>query len=120
MSRGFIYILTHPRMPGIVKIGYTEATLEERIGAINSATGVPGNFHIAYAREVENPFELERQIHSRMSAFRYIGGKPTAQIGKVLGVLGVLGFNVALQPRNRRRNTDPRIDTACGEKEITN
>ena len=40
----FIYILSHPRMPGILKIGYTEKCVTDRIAQLSAPTDVPGKF----------------------------------------------------------------------------
>jgi hypothetical protein len=39
--RGYIYVLTNPNMPGLVKIGYTQRLPRERANELSRATGVP-------------------------------------------------------------------------------
>jgi hypothetical protein len=39
--RGYIYVLTNPNMPGLVKIGYTQRLPRERANDLSRATGVP-------------------------------------------------------------------------------
>jgi hypothetical protein len=38
---GFVYLLSNPSMPGLLKIGYTERDVTERAAEISAATGVP-------------------------------------------------------------------------------
>lgn len=72
---GFIYILTHKRMPGLVKIGLTTTTVEERVASINSATGVPGKFDVFYSVAVSDVQAIETNIHRRLGRYRYKSNK---------------------------------------------
>jgi T5orf172 domain len=66
---GFIYILSHPRMPGILKIGYTEKSVTDRIAQLSAPTGVPGRFTMEDMVPVcTPPRTIEREIHKRLSA----------------------------------------------------
>ena len=58
-----IYILTNESMPGFVKIGFTHATVEERIRQLDR-TGVPLPFESYYAASVENAEKDEKWLHS--------------------------------------------------------
>ncbi len=40
-SPGYIYIISNPSMPGLVKIGRTSRDPQTRLRELNSATGVP-------------------------------------------------------------------------------
>jgi hypothetical protein len=63
VTTGFVYVLTNESMPGLVKIGYTERTVEERIKELSQPTGVPTPFECFFAVEVENPQAVEKKIH---------------------------------------------------------
>lgn len=41
---GFIYLLSNPYMPGLVKIGFTERDVFERAKELSAATGVPAPY----------------------------------------------------------------------------
>lgn len=43
---GWVYILSNPVMPGILKIGFTKGDPSDRCEALSSATGVPVPFEI--------------------------------------------------------------------------
>src|SRR4051812_36035783 len=45
---GFIYILSNPAMPGLVKIGFTTGRVADRVADIGAATGVPAQFKIEW------------------------------------------------------------------------
>ena len=65
-----IYILTNEAMPGLVKIGLTTDSVEARIGALSSSTGVPLPFECYFAAEVANCERLEKTLHQLFSEAR--------------------------------------------------
>lgn len=69
-----IYILTNEAMPGYVKIGFTNNSLEKRIKQLDR-TGVPLLFEIYYACEMENAHEDEKWLHSIFSDKRVRDGR---------------------------------------------
>ena len=40
---GYVYILSNPAMPGLLKIGYTERDVQERVKELSN-TGIPSPF----------------------------------------------------------------------------
>lgn len=68
-SGEFIYILSNPSMPGYVKVGRTNTTLEQRLSELHS-TGVPARFELELGLEVESSVEGERKAHNALSKFR--------------------------------------------------
>jgi hypothetical protein len=69
MASGFIYFLVNPAMPGLVKIGYTTTSLEQRLAELHT-TGVPEPFTIAAAFFVHDPELCEKQLHDLFTAKR--------------------------------------------------
>ena len=67
--KGWCYVLTNEFMPGIVKIGWTARTPEERSVEL-STTGVPGKYRIEYAAEVAEAELAEKHTHSILRAVR--------------------------------------------------
>ena len=66
----FIYILSNVSMPGLLKIGYTTRTVQQRVQELNGATGVPTPFVIeAYFRS-EAPEIHERRVHRALASHR--------------------------------------------------
>ncbi len=70
MNPGYIYCLTNPAMPGLVKIGKTMRTVEERVAELNT-TGVPAPFVIEFVKKFNNVHKAEEQLHTMMSIYRY-------------------------------------------------
>lgn len=65
MSKGLVYILTNPCLDGWVKIGMTERDdIEKRLQELNSPTNIPLSYRCYAVYEVDNPFEVEKRIHS--------------------------------------------------------
>lgn len=62
MSKGFVYVLTNPSMPGIVKIGKTTRSVDQRADELYQ-TGVPERFTIAGQVASPDCSELERKVH---------------------------------------------------------
>jgi hypothetical protein len=67
---GQIYILSTREMPSVLKIGFTNRTVEERVKEINSSTGVIIPFGVRGVWNVSNAPEIERRIHQLFSKFR--------------------------------------------------
>ncbi len=69
MSVGFVYCLTIPRMEGVVKIGYTCKTMEDRLKQLDNTTCVEP-FQVYYCGRVRNPKRVETLIHDYFKQYR--------------------------------------------------
>lgn len=67
--KGFVYILSNPSMPDIVKIGRTTRTVEGRAAELYQ-TGVPTPFTVEHSVYSPDCAELERETHSRLPDVR--------------------------------------------------
>ena len=63
IKRGFVYLATNESMEGLVKIGMTSKSVEERLKEI-SGTGVPTPYVCQFSCEVDNPREVESRLHN--------------------------------------------------------
>jgi tetratricopeptide (TPR) repeat protein len=63
---GYIYVLINPAMPGLLKIGLTTKTPEERVKELSRATGVPTSFILIYKEQFQNCYAAEKEIHNRL------------------------------------------------------
>jgi DNA-directed RNA polymerase subunit RPC12/RpoP len=66
--------MTNPAMPGLVKVGFTTGTPEERARQLDS-TGVPASFVVDYALFVENPSHVEDCAHVKLEKWRVSRGR---------------------------------------------
>lgn len=69
MGKGKVYILKNDAMEGILKIGITEQTIEERMKTLDN-TSVPLPFRFYYAIESERYKEIEKHLHDAFSDYR--------------------------------------------------
>lgn len=67
---GFVYVLSNPRIPGLLKIGYTERAVEERAAEISSGTGIPEPFAVEASFASPNPSLDEHTVHQSLKEYR--------------------------------------------------
>ena len=89
-----IYVMTHPAMPGLVKIGRTQREIPIRVKELSRATGVPGRYTCVGWLETEANTEgkdLERALHCAFAPYRYPNSREFFQIDEeqVVGLLRV-------------------------------
>lgn len=69
-----VYVLTNEAMPGLVKIGYTDAeSVERRIAELSNPPGIPLPFECYFAAEIaeeEDNRRIERILHQLFSENR--------------------------------------------------
>jgi hypothetical protein len=70
---GYIYILSNPKMKGLLKIGFSERPVQQRIEELNSATGVPAPFELEAVFVSSDPRTHEQFIHVELQRFRIPG-----------------------------------------------
>lgn len=58
-----VYVLTNEAMPGYVKIGKTNTSLEQRVAELSRSTSVPLPFTVSYACTVKDAAFVERLLH---------------------------------------------------------
>lgn len=64
----YIYILSNPSIPNVLKIGFTERTVLERVKEINNGTGVILPWEIRWVYKCPNGRALEGEIHSHLQS----------------------------------------------------
>ena len=70
--KGYVYILSNPSMPGLVKIGMSSASGHVRAKQLYQ-TGVPTPFVIEFEVYVEHYQEVENNVHLMLDSFRLSG-----------------------------------------------
>lgn len=72
MSKGYVYVLSNPSMPGLVKVGRSESDPQIRAAQLYT-TGVPEPFEIEFVWFCEEHEELEKGVHAAFSQARKSG-----------------------------------------------
>ena len=66
----WVYVLENEVSPGLLKIGYTKLTPDERAKQISNATGVPLPYKVAWAYRCFNGELLEGEVHHALKKYR--------------------------------------------------
>lgn len=74
-SSGFVYVLVSASLGGdsdvgIVKIGCTTRTPEERAAQLSASTAAPTPFHVAYSQRARDVTTAEQQVHAILAPYR--------------------------------------------------
>ena len=95
MGKGdqWVYVLSNPSTPGLLKIGYTKKLPEERAKQISSATGVALPYKVEWAYQCFNGETIEREVHHKLKSKRVNNSKEFFQINleevkKVINLIG--------------------------------
>lgn len=74
MSKGYVYILSNPMMPGLVKIGKTTREVNARAVELYQ-TGVPAPFKVEHQLLTPDCHVLELKVHKALDQFRVDPGR---------------------------------------------
>ena len=66
----WVYILSNPTTPSLLKIGYTKNDPDTRAKQISTATGVALPYKVEWAFKCFNGEQLEGEIHSYLKEYR--------------------------------------------------
>lgn len=110
---GFVYILSNPGMPGLIKIGMTTSSVAERVRQLDG-TGVPGHFVVEAYFASERPRDHERQIHQQLRNVR-IEGKEFFRTSPEIAI-NHLRRIVRREPTSIRPELARRIQQATGRR----
>lgn len=69
MSEGYLYCMTNEAFPGLVKVGFTTRTPDERAKELNH-TGLPHKFKVEFAKLIPTDVEeKEKAMHKVLSIY---------------------------------------------------
>ncbi|MDD2723443.1 MAG: GIY-YIG nuclease family protein [Methylovulum sp.] len=66
---GWVYVLSNPHAPNIVKIGHTTKQPEKRLKELEHAGAIPG-YVVDYQAYTEKPYQLEQATHRSLKDLR--------------------------------------------------
>ena len=107
--KGYLYILSNPSMPDLLKIGFTTRSVDERIAELNSSTGVPENFVLEAYFGSNTPENDERLLHRRLNNYRTNKSREFFQIpilDAIKEVANILGRPPGLLNKNRQKELE--------------
>lgn len=68
---GYVYVLTNPSMPGLIKVGHSINGGQGRASALfKGDTGVPTPFELEYEAYLKNCHAVEMEVHRRLAEKR--------------------------------------------------
>lgn len=91
---GYVYLALVPSSPGLVKIGRTERTPEERLQELYT-TGVPFKLELAHALYVSDMVAVENALHKR---FAHARENPNREFFRVKLQLAIDALNAFREP----------------------
>ena len=68
---GYVYVLMNPSLEGMVKVGKTSRSAEERAKELSQATGVPTPFIVVYKKYCKHCSKVEQKVHALLAAEGY-------------------------------------------------
>jgi len=66
----WVYILSNPALPNMLKIGYTKHEPETRAKQISASTGVALPYKVEWAFQCFNGEQLEQEVHEELASYR--------------------------------------------------
>ena len=66
----WVYVLSNPSMPSLLKIGYTKNLPKERAKQISASTGVALPYKVEWAYKCFNGEAVEREVHHKLKSKR--------------------------------------------------
>jgi hypothetical protein len=70
---GYVYVLSHPKMPGLLKVGFTKRSVAQEVQELNWVSGLPERFVLEASFESSSPEKHTAEIHKRLAARRVQG-----------------------------------------------
>jgi hypothetical protein len=70
MNEGFLYVLSNPQMPGLLKIGQSERHPAIRAQELSDHTGVPSTFRVVFYFDVMDRVVAEQRVHQALAERR--------------------------------------------------
>jgi hypothetical protein len=97
--KGFLYVMSNPMHPSLLKIGQTSKDPNIRRSDLNSS-GVPEEFIIEYYAFVEDYVQLELEVHTELNEVRYKENREFFEIsvqGAVNSIRSVAGDRIEFE-----------------------
>lgn len=81
MEEGYVYILSNPSMAGLIKIGQTRRSPEERARELSQSTSIPADFVVEFEIFTLDRTKLEKIAHEKLAPYRFSKKREFFEIG---------------------------------------
>lgn len=92
-------------MPGLLKIGNTKRSPEERSRELSRATGVPTNFEVVYEIFSPDRIKLEKKIHSVLNKYRVNANREFFKCDLTLAINHLRNNAIEIQLESQHKTT---------------
>jgi len=70
---GYVYVISHPKMRGLLKVGFTRRPVAQEVQELSWVSGLPDRFVLESAVESSSPEQHAAEIHKRLASRRVKG-----------------------------------------------
>jgi hypothetical protein len=70
---GYVYVLSHPNMEGLIKVGFTKRLVAQEVQELNWVSGLSEHFVVEASFESSSPEKHAAEIHKRLAPRRVKG-----------------------------------------------
>ena len=95
-TSGFVYVLTNPSMPGLVKIGHTTRASADRIAELSRSTGIPVAFELVFDNFVSHSAQIERRVHAALADYRVTSNREFFSVSTNVAIKAILAASSGL------------------------
>ncbi len=103
-----VYIFTNPSMQGVIKIGRTDKTIEQRVNDLSRPSGVPDKFECYCCCVVKNNKEIEKRLHYGLKDLRYNNKREFFTLAPERAQMLLVGYARKVLILDRKKFTAPK------------
>jgi len=70
---GYVYVLSHPKLRGLLKVGFTRRPVAQEVQELSWVSGLPDRYVLEAAFESSSPEQHAAEIHKRLASRRVQG-----------------------------------------------
>ena len=118
--RGYLYILSNPAFPDLLKVGKTADTPESRVRQLNS-TGVPSAFIVNASFMVNEPAQIEAAAHKVLADFRHSKNREFFNVSLAVALETIFPLVLKDLANGAQSSSEPRFkehDLTLGEVSV--
>ena len=75
VDKQYVYVLSNPSMPGLLKVGYSKNNPHKRVKQLDRSTSIPTGFKVEWSYPCYNAIQLEGEVHKVLDSYRVNRGR---------------------------------------------